>query len=157
MSIARRLAKWNSDCTCCAGQLSSAEQRHTAAPSSRTTSAPQTGQLIGIDHATAPAGRASITTCTTSGITSPARRTITVSPLRTSSRATWSALCRVARVTVTPPTCTGRISAQGVTAPVRPTLTSIDSTTVVCSCAGNLCASAQRGARETKPIVACWS
>ena len=55
----------------------------------------------------------------------------------------------VARVTVTPPTCTGFINTHGVTAPVRPTLTSIDSTSVLASCAGNLCAIAQRGARET--------
>ena len=82
---------------------------------------------------------------------------MTVSPTRTSRRATWSALCSVARVTVTPPTCTGVISTHGVTAPVRPTLTSIDSTVVASSWAGNLCASAQRGARETKPIARCWS
>src|SRR5690606_40114419 len=92
--IARREAKWNTDCTSCAGQLSSPEQRHTAAPSSRTTSEPQAGQVAGIDHGCASGGRWSITTWTTSGITSPARRTITVSPLRTSRRATWSALCR---------------------------------------------------------------
>ena len=41
---------------------------------------------------------------TTSGITSPARRTITVSPSRTSLRRTSSSLCSVAYVTVTPPT-----------------------------------------------------
>ena len=64
---------------------------------------------------------------TTSGITSPARRTITVSPTRTSRRATWSALCSVALVTVTPATCTGASRATGVIAPVRPTCTSIAS------------------------------
>ena len=157
MSIARREAKWMIVSLRCAGQVSSPLQRHTASPSSRTISEPQTGHWVGIRHGTVPSGRRSATTPTTSGITSPARRTITVSPLRTSSRATWSALCRVARVTVTPPTCTGCISAHGVTAPVRPTLTSIDSSTVICSCAGNLCAIAQRGARETKPISRCPS
>ena len=36
-------------------------------------------------------------------------------------------------------------------APVRPTCTSMPSTSVAISSAGNLCATAQRGARETKP------
>jgi hypothetical protein len=70
-------------------------------------------------------GRASITTATTSGMTSPARRTITVSPTRASRRATWSALCSVALVTTTPATLTGASRATGVIAPVRPTCTSM--------------------------------
>ncbi|KAG1077978.1 hypothetical protein G6F40_016903 [Rhizopus arrhizus] len=94
-------------------------------------------------------------TLTTSGLTSPARRTITLSPTRTSSRAIWAALCRVALDTITPATATGASRATGVAAPVRPIWISIASTVVLCSCAGNLCAMAQRGARETKPI-ACW-
>ncbi len=61
------------------------------------------------------------TTPTTSGMTSPARRTITVSPTRTSLRSTSSSLCRVALVTVTPPTNTGASRATGVSLPVRPT------------------------------------
>jgi hypothetical protein len=52
--------------------------------------------------------RLSGSTDTTSGITSPARRTMTVSPTRTSLRRASSSLCRVALVTVTPPTNTGR-------------------------------------------------
>ncbi|MNT73168.1 hypothetical protein D3C72_2118420 [compost metagenome] len=99
-----------------------------------------------------PAGRRSAITLTTSGMTSPARRTITVSPTRTSRRSIWSALCRVALETITPATATGFSRATGVAAPVRPIWISIASTVVVCSCAGNLCAIAQRGARETKPI-----
>ena len=60
---------------------------------------------------------------TTSGITSPARRTTTVSPMSTPLRSTSSALCSVAIEIVTPPTRTGSSTAKGVTAPVRPTLT----------------------------------
>ena len=57
---------------------------------------------------------------TTSGITSPALRTMTVSPGRTSLASTWSSLCRVARPTVEPPTNTGSSTANGVARPVRP-------------------------------------
>ena len=48
---------------------------------------------------------------------------------------------------MTPPTNTGLSRAVGVAAPVRPIWMSIASTVVVCSCAGNLCAIAQRGVR----------
>jgi hypothetical protein len=89
------------------------------------------------------------------GITSPARRTITVSPTRTSLRRASSSLCSVALVTVTPPTNTGASLATGVSLPVRPTWTSMPSTVVSCSCAGNLCATAQRGSRVTKPSCFC--
>ncbi len=58
---------------------------------------------------------------TTSGITSPALRTTTVSPGRTSLTATWSWLCSVAMPTVEPPTKTGSSTANGVARPVRPT------------------------------------
>src|SRR5262249_22528263 len=78
----------------------------------------------------APRGRFSLSTRTTSGMTSPARRTITVSPMRTSLRLTSSSLCRVALVTVTPPTNTGLSRATGVNAPVRPTCTSIPTASV---------------------------
>ena len=90
-------------------------------------------------------------------MTSPARRTITVSPTRTSLRRSSSSLCRVALVTVTPPTKTGCSRATGVSVPVRPTWTSMPSTSVISSCAGNLCATAQRGSRETKPSRRCSS
>src|SRR5665647_1881121 len=91
-----------------------------------------------------PGKRLPGSTLTTSGITSPARRTITVSPRRTSLRRASSSLCRVALVTVTPPTNTGASRATGVSLPVRPTWTSMPSTVVSCSCAGYLCATAQR-------------
>jgi len=58
---------------------------------------------------------------TTAGITSPARITTTSSPSRTSLRARSSSLCRVAVLTVTPPTWTGSSIANGNSAPLRPT------------------------------------
>jgi hypothetical protein len=64
-------------------------------------------------------------------------------------------LCKVALVTVTPPTNTGASRATGVSAPVRPTCVSMASTVVSASSAGNLWAMANRGARETKPSAAC--
>jgi hypothetical protein len=78
---------------------------------------------------------------------------MTVSPTRTSLRALVS-LCSVALVTVTPPTNTGASLATGVSLPVRPTCTSMACTVVSCSCAGYLCATAQRGSRVTKPSFA---
>ena len=64
-------------------------------------------------------------------------------------------LCKVALLTVTPPTNTGASRATGVIAPVRPTWNSTPSSVVISSCAGNLCATAQRGARDTKPSRCC--
>ena len=93
-----------------------------------------------------PCGRRSGTGPTTSGITSPARRTITKSPGRTSLRATSSTLWSVAVVTVTPPTCTGSSTAYGVAAPVRPMWIAMSLSFVVCSSGGYLYAIAQRGA-----------
>ena len=68
---------------------------------------------------------ASMTTRTTSGITSPARRTTTVSPTRTSLRCTSSMLCSVTLLTVTPPTNTGSQPRDRRQAPVRPTWNSM--------------------------------
>ncbi len=82
---------------------------------------------------------------------------MTVSPTRTSLRRASISLCRVALVTVTPPTNTGASLATGVSLPVRPTCTSMACTVVSCSCAGYLCATAQRGSRETKPNSRCNS
>jgi hypothetical protein len=89
-------------------------------------------------------------------MTSPARRTTTVSPIMNPLRSTSSMLCSVALLTVTPPTNTGFSLAAGVNAPVRPTLKTTPSSAVISSSAGNLCASAHRGARETKPSFS-WS
>jgi hypothetical protein len=88
-------------------------------------------------------------------MTSPARCTITVSPIFTPSRSISSALCRVAFSTTTPPTVTGSSRATGVIAPVRPTWMSMAFSVVIAFSAGNLCAIAQRGLRETKPSRSC--
>ena len=96
------------------------------------------GQDVGITKAIAEDGRFSLMDETTSGITSPARRITTVSPICTSLRRTSSSLCKVALVTVTPPTTTGDNLATGVMAPVLPTWTSIPNTVVRASWAGYL-------------------
>ena len=97
-------------------------------------------------------GRLATTGPTTSGMTSPARRTTTVSPGRTSLRSTSSSLCSVAMPTLAPPTNTGSSTANGVARPVRPMLTMMSRRIVVFSSGGNLYAIAQRGARDVKPI-----
>ena len=93
---------------------------------------------MGIFHFRAFFGRFARTGPTISGMTSPARRTITVSPLRTSLRRVSSSLCSVAFVIVTPPTNTGSRTANGVTFPVRPVWISIDRNSAVRSSGGNL-------------------
>ena len=107
-------------------------------PSARCSGWPHTGQLRGKDHGSDPGARSDSTGPTTSGITSPARRTITVSPGRTSLAATWSSLCSVAVATVTPPTNTGSSRAKGVAWPDGPIDTSMSSSLVVRSSGGNL-------------------
>ena len=62
---------------------------------------------------TASAGRRSSSTLTMCGITSPARSTTTVSPLRTSSRWTSLKLCSVVLLMVTPPIRTGASTRRG--------------------------------------------
>ena len=86
-SIARRDAKWRTASLRCAGQTSPPVQRHAAWSSARASAEPHSGHTVGICHGCVPCGRLSSTTRTISGITSPARRTITVSPTRTSLRA----------------------------------------------------------------------
>ena len=69
---------------------------------------------------------------------SPAFSTTTRSPIFRSSRATSSQLNSEARLTVVPDRMTGSRMATGVTAPVRPTFTSMSRTTVSDRSAGNL-------------------
>ena len=64
------------------------------------------------------------------GITSPARFTCTQSPTRRSFSWMSSSLCSVASFTVVPPISTGSSIANGLSAPVRPTFTSIASSLV---------------------------
>ena len=154
--MAFREAKWIMACFCCAAQNIPPVQRSTASSSCFLMCDPQTGQLIGMEKIIAVSGRLLNTTLTTSGITSPALLILTVSPIRTSLRRISSSLCSVAFVTVTPPTKTGFRRAIGVIAPVRPTWTSMPSTIVSASSAGNLWAIAHLGARDTKPNSACW-
>ncbi len=68
--------------------------------------------------------------------------------MRTSLRRASSSLCSVALLTVVPPTNTGSSLATGVSLPVRPTWMSMSRSSVICSCAGYLCATAQRGSRD---------
>ena len=79
------------------------------------------GRSRAASRAPCPAGRFASTTCTTFGMTSPPFSMSTVSPTRTSLRATSSSLCRVARATVEPARGTGSRMATGVSCPVRPT------------------------------------
>ena len=67
-----------------------------------------------------------------------------------------SSLCSVARSTVTPPTKTGSSTANGVSTPVLPTLTSMLCSRVVTVVGANLKAIAQRGSWATLPS-ARWS
>lgn len=96
-------------------------QRATASPSTRSTSELQTGQCVGNSTGRVSSGRSESTTFTTCGMTSPARRITTLSPMRNPRRSISSALCSVALLTSTPATCTGSRRATGVIAPVRPT------------------------------------
>ncbi len=93
MSIAA--AKWTIRPHRCAGH-STFTQLVAASPSARTRGCPHAGQSFGNFHRRRPLRRFATTGPTTSGITSPALRTITVSPMRTSLRATSSSLCSVA-------------------------------------------------------------
>ena len=109
------------------------------------------GSDVGITHFFSPFGRSPSTGPTISGITSPALRSTTVSPGRTSLRVTSWALCSVARSTVEPATRVGSITPNGVTRPVRPVLTSIEISLALTSSGGYLNAIAHRGARDVDP------
>ena len=88
------------------------------------------------------------------GMTSPARSTTTRAPTYKPFLAASSKLCSVALPTVAPPSSTGGSSvATGVSAPVRPTCTSTPASVVTAVSAGNLCATAHRGARASEPSL----
>ncbi len=78
-----------------------------------------------------------------------------MSPGRTSLRLTSWALCSVAFSTVEPATRVGSMTPYGVTRPVRPTLTSMDSSSALTSSGGYLKAIAHRGARLVEPSRRC--
>ncbi len=138
MSIAPRDAKWMMRWSRWNGQ-SGSTQRCSASPTLRTSvDFSGHGQMVGNTHGAVPSGRRARTGPTTSGMTSPALRTMTVSPGRTSLAATWSSLWSVATPTVDPPTNTGVSSANGVARPVRPIDTMMSSRVVLRSSGGNL-------------------
>ncbi len=99
---------------------------------------PQAGQRVGMTNSRWLPSRASTTGPTISGMTSPALRSTTMSPINTPLRRTSLALCRVAMPTVDPETSTGSITPKGVTRPVRPTLTRMSRSRVFTSCGGYL-------------------
>ena len=114
-------------------------------------------QLVGNFHGFEFLGRNDKTGPTTSGITSPALRTTTVSPGRTSFNCTCSRLCKVAIDTVLPDKTTGSSTANGVARPVRPIETEISLRIVLRSSGANFTAIAQRGARDVKPSCSRWA
>ena len=118
---------------------------------------PHSGQWVGITNARSAPVRSSTTGPITSGITSPALRRNTMSPISTPLRATSLALCSVAISTVEPATFAGSITAYGVTRPVRPTLTRMSSSRVRTTSGGYLKAIAHRGARDVAPSCPCSS
>ena len=137
MSIASRLAKWTMFRRRWAGH-SAPVQRIATPSSSRTMGEPHSGQRSGRRKGTAPSGRLDFTTSNTSGMISPALRTSTVSPMRTSSLSMKSWLCSVAFVTVVPARRTGSMTALGVSTPVRPTCTAMSRTTLSFTSGGYL-------------------
>ncbi|CAB4600122.1 unannotated protein [freshwater metagenome] len=140
----------------CAGHDCEFGQRISTSPSLIARSAdPQSGHFLGIMNFFSAPVRFSITGPSTSGITSPALRITTTSPIKTPLRVISCALCRVALVTVEPATLTGSMNANGVTRPVRPTLTLISNNFVVTSSGGYLYAIAHLGALDVKPSSSC--
>jgi len=139
MSNASLDATWNNRSRSCEGQDRWLGQRMSASPSfSGRNAVPQAGQVVGITKGRSEPSRRSTTGPMISGMTSPALRRMTVSPISTPLRTTSVALCRVAISTVDPDTNTGSITAYGVTRPVRPTLTRMSSSRVVTSSGGYL-------------------
>ena len=135
-----------------AGQCCAFGQRMSTSPSlAGARSVSHDGQCVGITNSVSVPSRRSTTGPRISGITSPALRTTTVSPMRTPLRRTSFALCSVANVTVDPATCTGSISANGVTRPVRPTPSRIAISLLLTSSGGYLNAIAHRGALLVEP------
>ena len=122
MSIAPREAKWKMACWIWAGH-ERLGQRICTSPGGCTTGVSHTGQRSGIVNGRSAPVRSCVSGPTTCGMTSPARWTITRSPIRRPLRATSSWLCSVDSRTVAPPTETGSSTAKGTSAPVRPTLT----------------------------------
>ena len=101
---------------------------------------PHTGHASGMRHSTrgTVSSGAAGAGPTISGMTSPALRSTTMSPMRTPFALTTSWLCSVARATVLPETKTGSSTAKGVARPVRPMPTWMSSSRVLTSSGGYL-------------------
>ena len=142
MSNALREARLMMRSVSWAGQDSTFGQRMSLSPSLAGASFdPQDGQRSGMTNSRRSSSRPlrrSTTGPTSSGITSPALRTTTVSPISTPLRLTSNGLCNVVRDTVDPATYTGLSTATGVTRPVRPTCTVMSSSSVLTSSGGYL-------------------
>ena len=132
-------------------------QRVNTESSGLTVGVSHTGQRSGgcggggrsSDSATCGAGDS---TC---GITSPARSTITSSPIRMSLRARSSSLCSVACLIVTPATRTGSSIAYGCRSPNLPGFQPMSFSVVTAVVGGNFHAIAHRGSRPTTPRRRC--
>lgn len=129
-------------------------QRRSMSPSFMAcNSVPQSGQTAGISNSRSLPSRRSATGPRISGMTSPALRSTTVSPMRTPLAFTTSWLWSVANSTSEPATWTGSTTAYGVTRPVRPTPTRMSTSLVLTSSGAYFQAIAQRGAREVEPSL----
>ena len=121
MSNAPRPPTWNSRSRSCAGHERALGQRRSTSPAfCRASAVPHSGQWVGMTNSRSVPSRRSTTGPSTSGMTSPALRMTTRSPISTPLRRTSSALCSVASDTVDCATTTGSMNANGVTRPVRP-------------------------------------
>ena len=135
MSMASRLAKWESRITIWGVQPSRLGQNRCAPRS--TSAAPQLGQTSGFTTSRSSSPYSS-TRPMISGITSLERRIHTRAPRRTRLRWMSCQLFSVAWRTVAPASSTGATRATGVSLPVRPICQSTASSSVVISSASNL-------------------
>ena len=128
MSSARRLAKCSSACLRCAGHTRPPVQRAIASSGRRTMAEPHSGQCVG-HHELARVARPLLRHRRARPAGSRRRRGARRRCRRCAGRLRRisSSLCSVTLVTVVPPTNTGSRRATGVIAPVRPTCTSMAS------------------------------
>ena len=123
----------------CAGQLRALGQRRSTSPSlAGASGVPHSGQSSGMTKGRSLPSRSATTGPSTSGITSPALRSTTVSPMSTPLARTTSWLCRVAWRTSDPATRAFCMTANGVARPVRPMETTMSSSLVLTSSGGYL-------------------
>jgi hypothetical protein len=156
MSNAPRLPTWVSLSLSWDGHVRVLGHRMSASPSRDGARAvPHAGHSDGMTNSRSLPSRRATTGPTISGITSPALRSTTMSPISTPLRLTSCWLCSVACSTVEPETLTGSMTPYGVTRPVRPTLTRMSSSRVLTSSGGYFQAIAHRGARDVEPRRFC--